>query len=170
MITQWGTSGRSPAEPRQNGPAVGSAGEPVPAVLPWEKDSPHFLDSINFHTTNDLGKLLFEAKSFICFYWQCSWNVWRVLQWHRGWQGGKWFVLLLSMATGPKGRNSPKGICLRSWLHQWLPTADLPLISKLEGLTPDALERCMFTCLLALTAFLTQYTCIKFHQISFFSP
>lgn len=40
----------------------------VAGVLPWEKDSPHFLDSLNFHNTNDLGKLLFETKSFICFY------------------------------------------------------------------------------------------------------
>lgn len=35
-----------------------------------------------------------------------------------------------------------------------------------EGLIPDALERCMFTCLPALTATLAQYTHTKFHQIS----
>lgn len=46
---------------------VSGAG-PVADVVPWEKDSPHFLNSVDFHSSNDLGKFLFETKGFICFY------------------------------------------------------------------------------------------------------
>lgn len=57
----------SPAKIRQPWASCEECWGLAQGVLPWEKDCPHFLDSINFHNTNDLGSYYLKQRASYAF-------------------------------------------------------------------------------------------------------